>query len=167
MELTTAQFQEYIHYYAINKNWKELEILLSTTKSNENELCIIYWNAMCAMKRGDIIQSRNLFKQIDQNSTYNLASICGLVETYLITEQEDEDFDELQISRLKSKIKRLSKTDNIHCLINTAIYFWHVNRLKQARHYAEKALHLNKNNINTLSICGWIHLNEQSSKKKK
>eukprot|EP00483_Globobulimina_turgida_P004724 UN04733 len=51
--------------------------------------------------------------------------------------------------------------------MNTAIYFWQMGRLKQARHYAEKGLNLNKANIDSMAICGWIHLNEQSSKYKK
>ncbi len=55
---------------------------------------------------------------------------CGLVETYLINteqnENDEEEFDEsqLQISKLKCSIKKLSKTDNVNRLMNTAIYFW-------------------------------------------
>ena len=110
MDLSLSQLQDYIHYYAINKNWKEIEILLANSKFTENELCV-FWNAICCLKRGNTLQATNLFKQINPNSDYNMAAICGLVETYLIAQQEDDfELDQSQISKLKSNIKKLSKT---------------------------------------------------------
>eukprot|EP01083_Nonionella_stella_P019468 54081_1 len=176
MDLSPPQLNDYINFYALHKNWKELELLLSFEQCNDSiqsgEMCI-FWTAVCCLKRGATIESRNSFKQITSNSDYNLASNCGLIETYLMAQNdddnldEDEDFDASQMSKLKSKIKKLSKTQHISSLIHGATYFMHIDRLKQARHYAEKALNLGKDNAHSLAITGWIYLQLSDSSKPK
>ena len=168
MELALEQLEDYILYYAIHQNWKGLDLLLSSsTKWIDTDLCI-FWSAFCSLKRNDIIKSAHAFKQIHPNSDFYLAALCGLAETHLIdSQQDDEELDHSHLSKIKSNIKKLSKTENIEILMKTAVYFWHIGRLKQARHYTQKAVQLNEHKVSSLAVAGWIHLSEESSKYRK
>ena len=107
MELSLSQLNDYINYYALHQHWKEIEILLSKTKFSQNELCI-FWRGFCELQKGNSHESAIIFEQIRHHSDYNLAAISALIEAQLIT----QDPDHSQISKLKSNLKKLSKTVN-------------------------------------------------------
>lgn len=109
MALSPTNLQDYIHYYGSRENWVAIENLLAVHLDDTNEVRI-FWSAVCLLKRGETEQSASLFKQIYPNSDYNLAAMCGLVETYLMSQHNDAVGAQSQISKIKSNIKSLSKT---------------------------------------------------------
>ncbi|ETO17721.1 hypothetical protein RFI_19595 [Reticulomyxa filosa] len=172
MSLLTSssdEMEDIIHYYGVNHQWYNLEIFLEKKIQSAGSATAFpllnFWLGFCYLLKDEHDHASTQFESLQSDENYKLAATAAAIEASLISRRDDQTTEghDKEESTLKTKLRSFSKTvnarkGNIDALLNVSMYFYHIGRIKQSRHFCEKAQEINNNHPNVLCMLGWIFL---------
>eukprot|EP01083_Nonionella_stella_P063061 163918_1 len=147
--------QATVNFYAQKRYFGHIKLVCrdALSKHHDNPMAV-FWDAFASGMEGSSSEAVRELQTIGNSKVYALAIISAQIQFHRAMKLKDRE----ALSRLKTRQKEVSKTNDAVSLLFAATYFWHIGKHKNARQCIIRVLDVSPENIYALELLGWVDL---------
>ena len=157
-DMSLDEFLCYVDIYCEKKYYAHLERLAGKIKTYPGlkGATATFWHAFALSQQDQHTEAMRDLNELTENRTVQFAAAACLANVHKASRYKNKD----EVTANKNKLKTLSRESGHESLLFAARFFWHSDKLKQARQCIEKVLKAERKTTAGWSLYGWVSLSE-------
>ncbi|GAB5360001.1 hypothetical protein AAMO2058_000589800, partial [Amorphochlora amoebiformis] len=143
-------YQAMVDHYCLHGLYGTVEKICQ--KSDSPKLC--FWRAYALAMQDRPMDAIRELSVLQGDPNIDLAVTACLIHAHKACSEPDKK----ALNSLKGDLRKLSRESGTEGLLFAARFFWHSEKVKQARMCVEKVINKDRKNVEALSLYGWICL---------